>query len=73
MTQEKLSRRSFIKYSGVTGSVAGLGASAKVRSMGSVETLRIGVIGPGGRGLGHVIVLSELKKEGASIDLVVYH
>ncbi len=67
-------RRSFLKTSGATA-IAGSGivaAGAKtVSAAGSNERLRIGFIGPGGRGFGaHVKSLAKLRNDGAKIDLV---
>ena len=74
MTTEKLSRRTFIKSSGLS-TVAASGASslsvasASLRKRGSAETLRIGFVGPGGRGFNHIKNLSALREEGANIEL----
>ena len=54
------------------GATAGtLGLPASARAAGANGRLRIGFIGPGGRGLpGHVLPLAELRQQGAAIDLV---
>lgn len=67
-----LSRRSFIKTS-VAASAAAAGtfaAPAPARAYGANERIRIGFIGPGGRGFGaHVKTLAKLREEGANVDL----
>ncbi|GAB5406275.1 MAG: Gfo/Idh/MocA family oxidoreductase [Aureliella sp.] len=67
-------RRNFIKQSaGVAGaaSVMGLSAQRAQAVSGANERMRIGFIGPGGRGFGaHVKSLCELHKQGRNIELV---
>ncbi|HEX4148606.1 MAG TPA: Gfo/Idh/MocA family oxidoreductase [Pirellulales bacterium] len=67
-----LSRRSFIKTAAGTALAAGaLAAPAPARALGANDRIRIGFIGPGGRGFGaHVKSLAKLRAEGANIDLV---
>ncbi len=68
------SRRSFIKQSATaaaTVSAASLPASRVQAAAGSNERMRIGFIGPGGRGFGaHVKTLCELHAAGRQIELV---
>ncbi len=68
------SRRHFLKQSTVAVSAAslvGLGTQTSHAAAGSNERLRIGFIGPGGRGFGaHVKKLCTLHGEGRLIDLV---
>lgn len=68
------SRRQFLKTSATAAAAAslvGLSARSARAAAGSNERLRIGFIGPGGRGFGaHVKSLCELHKEGRKIDLV---
>ena len=68
------SRRQFLKTSATaaaTASMVGLNAKSSQAAAGSNERLRIGFIGPGGRGFGaHVKTLCELHAEGRKIDLV---
>lgn len=77
MAQEsQVTRRDFIQKSATSAAVlsaaAGTFASpASAQVVGANERLRIGFIGPGGRGLsGHVLPLSQLRTDGASIELV---
>lgn len=75
MNSESVSRRDFVKTtSAVTAAVGAasiLAAPAPARAAGANGRIRIGFIGPGGRGFGaHVKSLIKLRKEGASIDLV---
>jgi predicted dehydrogenase len=68
-------RREFLK---TTGTAAALATSAGLiatpspaRAAGANDRLRIGFIGPGGRGFGaHVKTLAKLFKENANIELV---
>lgn len=67
-------RRQFLKTSiaaAATASTAGLSARSSSAAAGSNERLRIGFIGPGGRGFGaHVKKLCELHADGRAVDLV---
>jgi predicted dehydrogenase len=67
-------RRKFIKQSvtaAVTVSSIGLSAQRAQAAAGSNERMRIGFIGPGGRGFSaHVKSLCELHAEGRNIELV---
>ena len=65
-------RRHFIKHSaGTTAAATALGFSAQRVRAAANERLRIGFIGPGGRGFGaHVKSLCELHAAGRNIDLV---
>ncbi len=69
-----LNRRSFLKSTGATtlaGSALLNFASAPARAAGANERVRIGMIGPGGRGFGaHVKTLAQLKNEGLNIEIV---
>lgn len=69
-----VSRRGFIKTTGAVAAasaVASFAAPAPARASGSNERLRIGFIGPGGRGYGaHVKTLCKHHNEGAKIELV---
>ncbi len=74
--QHDVTRREFIHKSASGAAALGAAASvlaapAGVRAAGANERLRIGFIGPGGRGFdGHVKPLAKLRKAGAPIDLV---
>lgn len=72
MDPKHVSRRDFVKAAAVGAAAAGaLAAPAPARAAGANERLRIGFIGPGGRGFGaHVKTLARLREEGANIDLV---
>lgn len=73
MTQP-VDRRSFLKSSGAVAATAtawGTLSQTRARAQSSNENIRIGFIGPGGRGFGaHVKSLAKLKNEGANIELV---
>ena len=65
----KVSRRSFVNASAATVGALAAPASAAVANANS--RLRIGFIGPGGRGFGaHVKTLAKLHNEGLPVDLV---
>src|SRR5262245_63850201 len=49
-----LSRRNFVKSSALTAAVATLGGLSPSRAVGANDRIRIGVIGCGGQGTGHV-------------------
>jgi predicted dehydrogenase len=71
-SKSPLNRRNFIAHSaaGVTAATA-LSAATKSQAANANERIRIGFIGPGGRGFGaHVKTLAKLRAEGANIDLV---
>lgn len=76
MDQNHLSRRSFVKATATSAAAATaasaiFGAPAPARAYGANERLRVGFIGPGGRGFGaHVGSLKRLRKDGANVDLV---
>ncbi|QGJ70457.1 Membrane or secreted protein containing Oxidoreductase [Planctomycetales bacterium 10988] len=71
-----VSRREFVQTSAAgvaaAGAVAGaLSAPAPARAQGANGRIRIGFIGPGGRGFGaHVKSLAQLQNEGANVELV---
>ena len=73
-SQPTNSRRQFLKASATVAtaaSVVGLSAKSSQAAPGSNERLRIGFIGPGGRGFGaHVKKLCELHADGRKIELV---
>lgn len=65
-----VNRRDFLKSSGVAAGTATFLAGTQLRAQGANERVRIGFIGPGGRGFGaHVKTLAKLKNEGANIEL----
>jgi predicted dehydrogenase len=72
MEKSNVSRRDFIKTAAAGAAVAStFAAPAPARAIGAGDRIRIGFIGPGGRGFGaHVKTLAKLRKEGANIDLV---
>lgn len=76
MEQSPVNRRDFLKNSGTAAVAASAVASlvtapAPARAAGSNEKIRVGFIGPGGRGFGsHVKTLAKLAKENANIELV---
>ncbi len=49
-----LTRRSFVKSSALTASFAMMGGFSSARALGANDRIRIGVIGCGGQGTGHV-------------------
>lgn len=72
MADPSLNRRHFLKTTGTAAVAAGLVSTAgrKARAADSNGLVRIGFIGPGGRGFGaHVKTLAKLKNEGAPIEL----
>ena len=74
MKTEKLSRRTFIKSSGAsavaaTSAMRLASASAVLQKKDSSQTLRIGFVGPGGRGSSHIRQLSDIRKAGENIEL----
>ena len=74
MTTPNESRRHFLKTSGTTAiaaaSLAGMLQAAPKESTSANEKIRIGFVGPGGRGFGaHVKTLTKLENEGQPIEL----
>jgi len=71
--QHSPSRREFLRKSATaatTASVLGLSAQRAQAAAGSNERMRIGFIGPGGRGFGaHVKSLCGLRADGRKIEL----
>lgn len=69
---DPVSRRGFLKTGTAVAAVSALNfPTAPARAAGANERLRIGFIGPGGRGFGaHVKSLCQLHKDGAKVDLV---
>lgn len=75
MDQSPINRRDFLKTSGTTAiaasAIAGLATAPALGAGNSNEAIRIGFIGPGGRGFGaHVKKLVQLKKDGKNIELI---
>ena len=75
MADDNVSRRDFVKTSAAAAAAAGVvssfAAPAPARAVGANGKIRIGFIGPGGRGFGaHVKSLARLHSEGANIELV---
>src|SRR5881394_2153484 len=69
MNTQPLSRRTFVKTSTLaTGGIA-IGALTQARAVGANDRLRIGVIGVGGMGTGHVGSLVK-KSDGENIQVV---
>ena len=73
MSDLSLDRRTFLKASSTAAVAAGAmltSANRKARAADANGLIRIGFIGPGGRGFGaHVKTLAKLKNEGAPIEL----
>ena len=71
---DHVNRRDFIKTSGTAAAVAvgtSTFAARATKAAALNERIRIGFIGPGGRGFGaHVKTLAQQRNEGANIDLV---
>lgn len=68
---DSVNRRDFLKTSSVVAGAASTFTAAHLQAAGANEKIRIGFIGPGGRGFGaHVKTLAKLKNEGANIELV---
>lgn len=73
MPTEKTNRRDFIRTSATSvGTVAAIAQTAKIATANNANSkLRIGFIGPGGRGFGaHVKSLTKLQVAGKPIELV---
>jgi predicted dehydrogenase len=73
MNAADLSRRTFLNAStlAAVGAAGTTAASTRAVAADPNSRIRIGFIGPGGRGFGaHVKSLARLRKEGAKIDLV---
>lgn len=72
MSSNSVDRRSFLKATGAGVAAAStLTSLAPARANGINDRIRIGFIGPGGRGFGaHVKTLAKLHGEGAKIELV---
>ncbi len=71
MSQEKASRRTFLKQSAATVAASQLATVAPARAYQSNERIRIGIIGPGRRGFGsHVKTLIKLRNDhGVNLDI----
>ena len=71
MSQHEPSRRQFLKTSGAISAAAWVGtAAAQSKAPSANGKLRIGFVGPGGRGFGaHVKTLTTLENEGQPIEL----
>jgi predicted dehydrogenase len=72
--QTDVTRRNFLKTSGATTLAAGVivnpGAAKNARAADANDKIRIGFVGPGGRGFGaHVKTLTKLAVEGQPIEL----
>ncbi|MCP4506627.1 MAG: hypothetical protein GY826_09570, partial [Fuerstiella sp.] len=75
MTSSDSSRRDFLKTSaysaGVLGAASRVAAGTAAASSSANAKIRIGFVGPGGRGFGaHVKRLTKLQLEGQPIELV---
>ena len=72
LTSHNVNRRNFLAQSAAGATVATtLTAAATSKAAKASDRIRIGFIGPGGRGFGaHVKTLVKLRNEGANIDLV---
>jgi predicted dehydrogenase len=75
-TRADVSRRDFLKTSATTAAVAAAATAVATsptaaRAGGASERIRLGFIGPGGRGFGaHMKTLAKLRKDGMNIDFV---
>jgi predicted dehydrogenase len=68
---EQVSRRSFLEASAGAAGAVMAAATTRGSVIGANGRIRIGFIGPGGRGFGaHVKTLARLHKEGVPVDLV---
>jgi len=64
------SRRTFLKTAGAAVAASQIYPTAPASAAGANERIRIGFIGPGGRGFdAHVKTLAKHKKEGMNIEL----
>lgn len=67
----QVSRRTFVKATGAAAAAAAVVSPAVVRAQTGNKKMRIGFVGPGGRGFGaHVKTLAQLASEGAPVELV---
>src|SRR5688572_31885842 len=69
MSTSEISRRSFIKSSGLATGAVALSALNRARAVGANDRIRIGVIGVGGMGTGHVGSLVK-KSDAENIEVV---
>src|SRR5437667_12400995 len=69
MNNKTLSRRSFVKTSALATGAVALSALDQSRAVGANDRIRIGVIGVGGMGTGHVGSLVK-KSDQENIQLV---
>ncbi len=72
MPQSEVTRRDFLNATGTAAIAAGaLTAARPARAAAANDKLKIGFVGPGGRGFGaHVKTLTRLAEEGRPIELV---
>lgn len=74
--KNNVSRRDFLQTAGTTTFTGNLAAAAlaaapaPARAAGSNSRIRVGFIGPGGRGISHVKSLAEIAQKDNSIELV---
>src|SRR5688572_16827729 len=68
MKHPSTSRRSFLKTSALATGAAVFGAPARLRAVGANDRIRIGVIGVGGMGAGHVGSLTK-KAEAENVQV----
>src|SRR6266511_3774160 len=59
MTTPFAPRRTFLKPAALASGAADIGAPARLRAVGANDRIRIGVIGVGGMGTGHVSSLTK--------------
>jgi predicted dehydrogenase len=65
------SRRDVLSVGAALAAAGTAGLAGSARAAAANSRIRIGFIGPGGRGFGaHVKTLAQLRKQGAAIDLV---
>ncbi len=74
MKEKSLNRRAFLKQSTAAGAAAAVATSSASATplprLHNNETVRIGFVGPGGRGYrGHLSPLAELQEKGLGIEL----
>jgi len=74
--KQNVTRRDFVRTSAASAAAASaaagvLAAPAPAKAIGAADRIRVGFIGPGGRGFGaHVKTMAKLRSEGANVDLV---
>ena len=62
MTFSPVSRRTFLQTTGAVAATAALSAKSYARVIGANDRIRVGFVGAGGQGTGHLHVIRDLEK-----------